>query len=221
MICLYKWLSYLLVSCSLHAGPQDSTKLLLLASQELENGFSTSTVLSDTIFMAIHPNSSFRQLIRKYSTADLLTIASPTEPGEKIIVNGYVKNIQGEPIMNAMVYCYQTDDRGFYAMEGTHVPGNQGDRLHARLFGYVKTDVNGRFVLHTIHPRGYPKSELPSHIHCEVVAVGYNILITELLFDEDQRLQGEQRTRSLREGFIIAKREHNRYVYQLNLHKGA
>ncbi len=219
MICLYKWLSCLLVPCSLYAGPQDSSRLLLRASQELANGLSTSRILSDTGFMDIHSNNVFRQLIRKYSTSDPLTLAGPSEPGEKILVTGYVKNKQGEPILDAIVYCYQTDDRGFYAMNGTHVSGTQGDRLHARLFGYVKTDANGRFVLHTIHPRGYPKSSLPSHIHCEVEASGYNTIITELLFDEDPRLQGDQRSRSIKEGFLIAKAEHNNYIYLLELHK--
>ena len=205
MICLYKWLSYIFVSCSLQTGPQDSSRLLLLVSQELENGFPTSRILTDTSFMSIHPNNNFRQLIRKYSGPGPLTIAGPFEPGEKIQVTGYVKNYQGESIRDAMIYCYQTDDRGYYAMNGTHVPGNQGDRLHARLFGYVKTDTNGRFVLHTIHPRGYPKSALPSHIHCEVEASGYNTIITELLFDEDPRLQGDQEPGASKKDFSLRK----------------
>ncbi|MFI5154617.1 MAG: hypothetical protein ACHQEM_00435 [Chitinophagales bacterium] len=219
MICLYKWLSYLLVSSSLYTASQDSSRLLLLASQELESGFSTSQILTDTSFIAIHPNKAFRLLIRKYSGADPLTITGPSEPGEKILVTGYVRDKQAAPIRNAMVYCYQTDDRGYYAMNQTHVSGNQGDRLHARLFGYVRTDANGRFVLHTIHPRGYPMSSLPSHIHCEVEASGYNTIITELLFDEDPRLQGDQRNRSINEGFLIAKAEHNSYIYLLEMHK--
>lgn len=219
MICLYHWLSYLLISCSPHPGPQDSSKLLLLASQQLENGFPVSNILSDTSFMAIHPNSSFRRLIRKYAGTDPLTIAAASEPGERIVVTGYVKNKQGRSVRDAMVYCYQTDERGFYGMKATHVPGDQGDRLHARLFAYMKTDSAGRFVIHTIHPRGYPKSPLPAHIHCEVEAPGYNPLITELLFDEDPRLQGDQRTKSTGEGFIIAPGVHGQYVYQITLHK--
>jgi protocatechuate 3,4-dioxygenase beta subunit len=72
------------------------------------------------------------------------------------------------------------------------------------LFGYVRTNENGRFELVTIKPKGYPQSTLPEHIHIEVTTENGN-RISELLFDDDPRLVGETRSRSVNEGFVISK----------------
>jgi protocatechuate 3,4-dioxygenase beta subunit len=45
---------------------------------------------------------------------------------------------------------------------------NEGDRRHARLFGYLRTDENGKFEFSTVKPKGYPNSTLPAHIHIEI-----------------------------------------------------
>ena len=74
--------------------------------------------------------------------------------------------------------------------EAPHVLKYEGDMRYARLFGYVKTNKNGRFELHTVKPSGYPKSDLPSHIHVHVTAAGYSSYVTEFLFDDDERLKG-------------------------------
>ena len=79
--------------------------------------------------------------------------------------------------------------------------------LHARLFGYVRTDKDGRFDLHTIKPSGYPHSDLPAHIHVYVTAAGYSNFVNEFLFDDDERLVGPTRENSARNQFIIAKPE--------------
>src|SRR4030095_14658819 len=81
------------------------------------------------------------------------------------------------------------------------------DMRHARLFGYVKTDKNGMFELHTIKPSGYPKSDLPAHIHVHVSADGFQSFVTEFLFDDDERLVGKIRENAMRDKFIIAKPE--------------
>jgi protocatechuate 3,4-dioxygenase beta subunit len=84
---------------------------------------------------------------------------------------------------------------------------NSGDMLHARLFGYVRTDKDGKFELHTIKPSGYPQSDLPAHIHVHVTADGYRNYVNEFLFDDDERLVGTIRENSVRNQFIIAKPE--------------
>jgi protocatechuate 3,4-dioxygenase beta subunit len=63
------------------------------------------------------------------------------------------------------------------------------------------------FELHTIKPAGYPKSDLPAHIHVHVSANGYRAFGTEFLFDDDERLVGKIRENSVRNDFMISKPE--------------
>jgi len=82
---------------------------------------------------------------------------------------------------------------------------NEGDMRHARLFGYVKTSNDGKFELHTIKPSGYPQSDLPAHIHVHIDVNGYQSLVTEFLFDDDERLVGKIRENSTRNNFLISE----------------
>ena len=185
---------------------RDSASLLQEAGKDLEKaGSQVSTVLVNPKYRSLHPLTSFRELIARHATKDILRIAEESEPGRKIRVNVTVQSEAGQPLSNAKVYLYQTDARGWYAADRPHVGGNEGDTRHARLFGYVITNEQGMFELHTVKPSGYPQSDLPAHIHVHVDADGYRTLVTELLFDDDERLKGEIRERALREGYQAAR----------------
>jgi protocatechuate 3,4-dioxygenase beta subunit len=133
-----------------------------------------------------------------------MTVAD--EPGKKIIVTGKLEDLNGQSIAGVLIYFYQTDSKGWYAADRPHVGGNEGDRRHARIFGFVRTDKEGKFELNTVKPSGYPSSDLPAHIHVEILEVpGYHPLITEFLFDDDERLVGNIREQSLGSGFLLAK----------------
>lgn len=190
-------------------GQADPSNLLQEAEAKLADGTATtSDMLTDDKYAALHAETSFRELIKKYAGAAALTISAAGEPGKKIKVKAVLKNDSGKPLADVTVYLYQTDAKGWYAADRPHITGNGGDRMHARLFGYVKTDADGKFELHTIKPSGYPQSDLPAHIHVEIVGVdGYQTLITEFLFDDDERLAGEIRENSERNRFLIAKPE--------------
>jgi len=168
---------------------------------------SVSEILTHKKYDAVHPETSFRELIKKYSTAAVLSIITDTIPGRKIRVIVTLINKDDKPIAGALIYLYQTDSRGWYAADAPHVQMNEGDMRHARLFGYVKTDKDGKFELHTIKPSGYPKSDLPAHIHVHVDAIGYQAIVTEFLFDDDVRLVGKIRENAIREKFMISKPE--------------
>ena len=128
----------------------DSSSLLKETETKLQNNSGTvSSILTDKKYVSIHPLASFRQLIRKNATADVLRIAPEGEPGKKIKVVAVIKNKEGQPVPNATIYLYQTDFRGWYAADAPHIHMDQGDFAHARLFGYVKTDKNGRLELHS------------------------------------------------------------------------
>ncbi len=87
-------------------------------------------------------------MIETYANAETISIASDTIPGKKIKVIGTIKNEDGKPVVNALVYSYHTDSHGWYAADAPHVNMNEGDMRHVRLFGFVRTDKDGKFGLH-------------------------------------------------------------------------
>lgn len=196
------------------------------AEEKLKNGKATvSQILADKRYDAVHPETTFRNIIERYCKAETISIATDTIPGKRIKVIGTIKNSEGNPVPGALVYLYHTDSRGWYAADAPHVNMNEGDMRHARLFGYVKTDKDGKFELHTIKPSGYPKSDLPAHIHIHVSANGYSSFVNEFLFDDDERLVGDIRSQAVRNQFMISKAEpadkpfEQKFSYSITLRK--
>jgi len=184
---------------------QGNTKLINDINDKLaKNQTSISEILSDTSFMFLHSLTPFRETIKQNAKAEKIKIITNKEPGTRITVKGIITDAKSKPLSNALVYVYQTSSEGWYSDTAPHILQNEGDRKHARLFGYFKTNTNGEFEFETIKPHGYPHSDLPAHIHFEVSS-GNNSLITELLFDDDPRLAGDIRARAIREQFIISK----------------
>lgn len=177
------------------------------AKAALDSGKSTTAILTDSSYVSAHEWPRFRKLVRDSAQPLPVTIVSAKEPGQPLTVAGRVVDSRGQPVKAAVIYFYQTSDKGWYSDRAAHVAGMEGDRKHARLFGYLKTNEKGRFELHTIRPTGYPDSHLPAHIHIEVERANTpaGSLITEILFDDDPRLTAEWRKRSQQEGFVIAK----------------
>lgn len=202
----------------------DNTQLLSEVTTKLHDRSATiSGILTDKKYLPIHPLSAFRDVIKAGSNTEILAIAAADEPGKKIRVLGTVTDDENKPVANALVYLYQTDAKGWYAADAPHVGGNEGDMRYARLFGYVKTNTEGKFELHTIKPAGYPQSDLPAHIHVHVWADGYRDFVNEFLFDDDERLKGTIREQSIRNRFLIQKPEQatapfdQQFSYQLQL----
>ena len=204
----------------LTVSAQDSDQKIKSLDQQLSAGnTSISKILSDPANMNLHTLTPFREMIKKYAKAETITIVTGTEPGLKILVKGTIKSPDGKAVKDAMVYVYQTSDKGWYSDTAPHVLIMEGDRRHARLFGYMKTDANGSFSFNTIRPNGYPKSDLPAHIHLELTASDGLGLGTELLFEEDPRLVGHIRENAIRDKFYISKnsgtKDNALYVYQI------
>ncbi len=187
---------------------QTDTSSLKELRTGLANGtISVSSVLTAKKWISLHPVTEFRDLIASHAPVGSISIATADEPGRKIKVIVKVQDENGTPLKYVSVYLYQTDSRGWYAAASPHVNMNEGDMRHARLFGYVKTDHQGSFNLFTVKPSGYPRSDLPAHIHIHFSAPGYRNYVTELLFDDDERLIGDIRASSIRNRFLIAKPE--------------
>lgn len=165
---------------------------------------SVSDILVNSSYMNLHPQEAFRQLIKKYAKQEKIRLVTAEEPGTRMTVEGKIVDKNHKPLSNVLVYVYHTDAKGWYADTAGHVAGMEGDRRHARLFGYFRTMNDGSFEFSTIHPQGYPHSDLPQHIHFEVFSnEGNALLITELLFDDDKRLTASMRQRMLSEGAFI------------------
>jgi len=186
----------------------DSVTLLNEVTAKLKNNpASLSAVLTDKKYLSLHAATPFRELIKAYANTEIIKMTTDAEPGKKIKVLGKVMDHQGKPVAGALVYLYQTDSRGWYAADAPHVLQHEGDFRHARLFGYVKTGVDGQFELHTVKPSGYPRSDLPAHIHVHITAAGYKAYGTEFLFDDDERLKGYIREQAIQNQFLISKPE--------------
>lgn len=204
-ILLLFFLSFML-QCSTNA--QKPEKLIKEIDAGLANNKTTiSKILADKNYMSLHPLTEFRETIEKHVKAEKITMIADDEPGTRITVKAIVKTKTGEPLKNALVYMYQTCDKGWYAADRPHVGGNEGDYLHARLFTYIKTNDKGEFEMLTIRPKGYPNSDLPAHIHVQMWKDGNNIpgVPGEFLFEEDERLTPERKQQALQEGFLVEK----------------
>lgn len=178
--------------------------------QQLDANLSTekssvTDVLTNPSYLRIHSDKSFRELVMKHAKQEKILLVTAEEPGTRIGVKGKIIDKDHKPLSNTLVYVYHTDNKGWYSDTAGHVTGMEGDRKHARLFGYFKTMNDGSFEFSTIHPQGYPHSDLPQHIHFEVFSNdGDALLITELLFDDDKRLTPSIREHMVGEGAIIA-----------------
>jgi protocatechuate 3,4-dioxygenase beta subunit len=190
-------------------GPETDAvqKLIDQAKTALASGKSTTAILTNPIFLSAHEWPRFRKLIRESAQSSQTTIVTPREPGESLVVTGRVVDADGRPAKQAVMYVYQTSAKGWYSDRAAHISAREGDRKHARLFGYLKTDAEGRFELRTIRPGGYPESDLPAHIHVEIERADKEAgnFTTEIQFDGDPRLTPAWRKRSQQEGFVIGK----------------
>ncbi len=186
---------------------QDPSAAIKQIDDQLSKGSVTiDAVLSNAAYMNLHKLTEFRSVIKKHAKGMSVTMVTDKEQGAQTTVKGKLLSADKTPLANTLVYVYQTDHRGWYADDKPHVEQNEGDRGHARLFGYLRTNAQGEFELKTIRPASYPNSTLPQHIHFEAFSNnGRSLIITELLFDDDPMLVGDLRERFLREGFVVSK----------------
>lgn len=187
-------------------GPDtpESQALFAKARQALESGKAdVSAVLSDRVYMPLHERTPFRQLIRDHAKSSRVKIVTAQEPGPRMVASGRILRADGKPSGGTLVYVYQTSAKGWYSDRAAHFGANSGDQRHARLFGYLVTDAQGRFEVETIRPEGYPQSDLPQHIHIEIFPEGGSNRITEITFEDDPRMTPEMRRSVERQGYAL------------------
>jgi len=187
--------------------PADLRERLDALVAELKSGRKTTQdVLSDPACETLRPYPDFRAAIADHAPSGKTVLVPRSEPGEALHVAARAVDAQKRPIAGAMVYAYQTNARGWYAAAAPHVSGNSGDYKHARLFAYCRTDADGRFELASVRPAGYPRSDLPAHIHLVIEGAGVE-RVTEIRFRDDPRLTPAQLEESQRARFEIVTPE--------------
>jgi len=204
-------------------APEDLTKpradddrelapLLAKARKAAEGGATAGALLADKEFAPLRELNVFHHLVRDRATRGELAMLPPGEPGQPLVVRGTVKDRHGKPVADALVYAYHTSSKGWYSDRAPHFSGMDANEMHARLFGYVRTDDAGQFVLHTIRPGGYPRSTTPEHIHVHVDLGSQSLFVGGIVFDDDPRLTKEMREQPGRDLLVKVEKEAGKQI---------
>lgn len=162
------------------------TAILDLIEKALDGGVETSIVLTEKAFGSFHVVPRFRELIREHTRKSEIHLTVADEPGERLRVEGVVRDPDKKPVAGALVYIFHTDASGYYTQNGM-------DESNPRIFGYVRTDDQGRFSFTTIRPGHYPDQDEPveQHIHFKVTADGFTDCPARLGFADDAFWNGK------------------------------
>jgi protocatechuate 3,4-dioxygenase beta subunit len=121
--------------------------------------------------------------------------------GQKLIITGTVYKLDKKtPVPGIIIYYWQTNEKGLYA---DHPTLNQEAKRHGYIRGWLKTDSQGKYTIHTIQPTSYPNSRNPAHIHLLIKEpnIDNEYYIDDVKFDNDPLLTSEIREkRPLRAG---------------------
>lgn len=172
-----------------------------------EKSKTTSDVLSDAALLELHPWPRFRAAVRDAASAKPIVLVTKDEPGIPLTVHGVVRGEDGKPVADALVYLYHTNAKGSYDREGGPVISDSTTQAH--LFGYVRTDKEGRFEVRTVRPASYPDSDQSAHIHVMITGPGKDQrrMNSEIVFDDDPKLTPAERTRDRSSGGGVCKVE--------------
>lgn len=115
----------------------------------------------------------------------VMKVAKPNEAGEKLIITGTIFKSDGiTPYPGVILYAYHTDNTGHYTKKGNET-GFQ--KWHGYLHGWCKTDINGKYEIHSIRPARYPDNTMPAHIHSAVKTPNSKqpFYINDFVFQDD------------------------------------
>jgi hydroxyquinol 1,2-dioxygenase len=121
-------------------------------------------------------------------------------PGTPCFLWGTVRNADGEPVPDAGLEVWQSDEDGNYDVQ-------YADLDHARGRGRLRADEAGRYAFWSVHPEAYPipddgpVGELlaaagrgpmrPAHVHFMVSAPGYRTLVTHVFASDSEHLDDD------------------------------
>lgn len=160
------------------ARPAPGDACVAAIERALVAGACPTRVLTESAFEPLHENPRFHALIRRHASHSATVLVTPEEPGERLLVSGTIRDDTGAPVRGALVYVYHTDARGLYSRAGSNE-----DR--PRIFGYLRTDAQGRYEYRTIRPASYPNVRIDQHVHYVITADGFAETISRLGFSDD------------------------------------
>ena len=181
-----------------------------------EDGFAPQAILSDASLRPLREDLDRRlelfDLVKKHVTASHIQMVDAQEPGRRIRLAGRIVDMStGKPLAGALMQLFHTDASGEYR-PGLAAGGGAGN---PRLWGYLRADAEGRFVVDTIMPERYTISTVPRHVHYRVWAEGYPKLVSECFFDSDPNLSDKTRASAPKNNFPIVKLEQDSDLRQV------
>lgn len=137
------------------------------------------------------------EAVLEYGNRDLsslLVLPDYENDGQQIHISGVVYQPGGqEPAANVVLYVYHTNQAGIYPKRGDETGWG---RRHGYIRGWVRTDAQGRYEIHTLRPASYPDRDAPQHIHLTVLEPdGKYYWMEDFLFADDPNLKGARISR--------------------------
>jgi hydroxyquinol 1,2-dioxygenase len=121
-------------------------------------------------------------------------------PGTPCFLFGTVRGPEGEPVPDAVLEIWQSDEAGNYDVQ-------YADLGHAQGRGRLQADEAGRYSFWSVHPKAYPIPDdgpvgemlaaagrgpmRPAHVHFMVSAPGYRKLITHVFAADSEHLDDD------------------------------
>ncbi|MBW4684081.1 MAG: hydroxyquinol 1,2-dioxygenase [Komarekiella atlantica HA4396-MV6] len=122
------------------------------------------------------------------------------QAGDRLLLSGYVLDLNGQPIPDALIEVWQSNSQGLYDLQDPSQP--QGN-----FRGCFRTKADGKYEFETVVPQGYnvpasgPSGEVlrllgrhtwrAAHIHFKLSAAGYSPLITQIFIDGDSHIDSD------------------------------
>ena len=102
----------------------------------------------------------------RFGEKGFIQLVNNNEPGEPLVVYGKIVDSKtNQPLNDATIFLYQTDNNGIYSSSGRDEDG--------RIRGTVYTSQSGCFKIKTILPGDYPAQTNSRHLHYVINAKGY------------------------------------------------
>lgn len=149
-----------------------------------------------------HPGATSSSVLGPFHVSDAPPLAIGADlkgdfEGETLLVQGTVRDLDGNPIAGAELDIWQTAPNGLYSSQDP-------DQDIMSFHGLMITDENGGYAFTTVRPVEYtvptdgPVGQIldaagrhpwrPSHLHFIIKAEGYRDLVTEVFPDDDPYL---------------------------------